>query len=155
MKKRIMIALLAIAFFIVSTTAYSWGIGASFGVQALGGNPGQNVLLSVKPDQEPFLLGVGVRLHEEDINLGLTADWWAVNEHLAGFINIYAGPGLYAAIGNEIGLGGRVPIGLNAFPVDWFELFFEVAPTLAIISPGGIEFPDFGLQSAIGFRFWF
>ncbi|AFG38192.1 hypothetical protein [Spirochaeta africana] len=155
MKKHMKIMAIVLAFLGISTTAYSWGVGASFGIQPLGGNPGQNVLLSVKPDQVPFLLGAGVRIAEDEFSLGLTADWWALNEHLVSFLNIYVGPGLYTAIGNEFELGGRVPVGLNAFPVDFLELFFEVAPTLALVSPGGITFPDFGLQGAIGFRFWF
>ncbi len=156
MKKRI--ATIAIALLLLTVTAsgaFGLGIGLSYGISPLGGLPGQNLLLSVKADQLPFLLGVGARMNASTFSLGLTADWWAMNNNLVNFINYYLGLGLYAGIGQDIALGARLPIGLNAFPIEPLEIFLEVAPTLAFISPGGITFPDIGLQGAVGLRFWF
>ena len=133
----------------------TWGVGASFGIDALGGLPNQ-AMLSFKAPQIPVLWGLGLQVGEEEANLGLTADWWLYTTNLFSFVNLYVGPGLYAALPDPFELGGRVPVGLNAYPVDVFEIFLEVAPTLVVISGReGINIPDFAVQGAFGFRFWF
>ena len=133
----------------------TWGVGASFGIDAIGGLPNQ-AMLSVKVPQLPILWGLGLQVGEDQANLGLTADWWLYTTNLFSFVNLYVGPGLYTALPEPFELGGRVPIGLNAYPVDVFELFLEVAPTLVLISDrDGINIPDFAVQGAFGFRFWF
>jgi hypothetical protein len=135
--------------------AQTWGVGASFGIDAVGGLP-QQAMLSVKAPQLPVLWGVGLQLGEDQFNMGLTADWWLYQENLFSFVNLYVGPGLYAALPQTLELGGRVPVGLNAYPVDVFELFLEIAPTLVLYSDrSGITIPDFSIQGAFGFRFWF
>ena len=62
-----------------------------------------------------------------------TADWWAYKQHFEGILNLYVGPGLFVAGSNySFALGGRIPVGLNIYPIDFFELFVELAPTLAV-----------------------
>jgi hypothetical protein len=141
---------------IISASAFSLGIGLATGLNVGDGMP-SNLMLSLKLDQLPFLLGVALDF-DDPFFLGLTADWWAFNENLTGPLNFYAGPGLYTAIrGGEpatISLGARVPLGLNVFLLDFFELFIEVAPTLGFLPDFGIP-GSLGLQAAAGFRFWF
>ncbi|MFP3960644.1 MAG: hypothetical protein ACLFUX_10785 [Spirochaetaceae bacterium] len=133
----------------------TWGVGASFGIDALGGLPNQ-AMLSVKVPQLPVLWGLGLQVGENEANLGLTADWWLYTTNLFSFVNLYVGPGLYAALPDPLELGGRVPIGINAYPVEVFEVFFEVAPAMVLVSDrSGITIPDFAVQGAFGFRFWF
>ncbi|AHC14536.1 hypothetical protein [Salinispira pacifica] len=141
--------ILVILMIITVFSASAVGIGASFGLP-IGGLPGTDVMLSAKLDSLPFLLGLGFGI--EPAYFGATADWWVLNENLAGALNIYLGPGLYiGGAANEFQLGGRLPIGLNMYPVDFLELFVEIAPTLTIAP----VFPSFGAQAAFGLRFWF
>ncbi|GAB6091125.1 hypothetical protein [Spirochaeta dissipatitropha] len=151
MKKTLRVVIIALVFLGLSSTVYSIGIGASFGgIGRVGGNPGTSTMLSLKFDQAPFLLGVGAH----NGVLALTADWWLANNRLINFINYYAGLGVYTVVGsNNFDVGGRMPLGLNVFPIDILELFIEIAPTLGVdVSPVNLKF---GLHSAIGFRFWF
>jgi hypothetical protein len=152
MKKVLILSVLL--FVIVSVSSFSWGVGASIGVQPLGGLPGSNVMFSFKLDQLPILFGVGFTIWEDVFNFGITADWWLVNENLFSFVNFYLGPGAYLGIGGTVNIGARLAAGLNIFPIDFLEIFFEIAPSLGLgINP--IVFPVFGLQGAIGVRFWF
>lgn len=155
MKRTLKVIIIAFVFLGLSSAVYSIGIGASFGVNSLGDNPGTSTMLSLKLDQMPFLLGIGANSGGGGFVVGATADWWFVNANLVNFINYYAGPGIYAAVGsNTLDFGGRLPLGLNAFPLDFLELFIEIAPTLGVgLDP--FVFPKFGLQSALGLRFWF
>ncbi|MFO8065388.1 MAG: hypothetical protein ACQETQ_10990 [Spirochaetota bacterium] len=155
-RKKILILVLVL---LIATAAAgfgaTWGVGASFGIDPLGGLPSQ-AMLSLKTPHLPVLWGLGMQISEDQANLGLTADWWLYTTNLFSFVNLYAGPGLYAALPDPVELGGRVPVGLNAYPLDVFEIFFEVAPALVFISDrDGINVPDFALQGAFGFRFWF
>lgn len=156
MKRRVVV--LAFLLILVAATAgfaETWGVGGAFSIDALGGLPSQ-AMLSAKFPQLPILWGVGLQVGEDEANLGLTADWWLYTTNLVSFVNLYVGPGLYTALPDPFELGGRVPVGLNAYPVDIFEIFFEIAPTLMLVSDReGINIPDFALQGAFGFRFWF
>jgi hypothetical protein len=155
MRRKIVILVLAITV-AVGAQAFSWGIGASFGIDALGGLPGQNVMLSVQFPKLPILWGFGARVDHNSYNVGVTADWWLINQNLVSFLNIYVGPGLYLALPKPFEFGARLPIGLNAFPVNFLELFIEAAPALVLVSSNsGVQIPDFRLQGALGLRFWF
>lgn len=154
---RRIIVLSMFALLLSAAPAFSqrWGLGLSVGIEPLGGLPGSDAMLSVNPPQLPVTLGIGARVGGDSFQLGTTADWIVVRENLFSFVNVYAGPGLYLALPDEFDLGARVPIGLNAFPTDWAELFFEIAPNLAILTDGEVVIPDVGVQSGFGFRFWF
>ena len=155
MRRVVVLVLALLMLAAVTGMSDTWGVGASFGIDALGGLPEQ-AMLSLKVPQVPVLWGVGAQIGNDQFNLGLTGDWWLYNENLFSFINLYVGPGLYAALPEPFELGGRVPVGINAYPVDVFEIFFEVAPTLLFVSDrGGVSIPEFAVQGAFGFRFWF
>lgn len=151
MKKTII--LIAVMLMLLSTSVFATGVGISAGLPIGEGLPATNLMLSAKLDTVPFLLGLGFGF--DPFYLGLTADWWALNENLAGMLNIYIGPGLYMGINSgsdtQIDFGARLPIGLNIFPLDFMELFIEIAPTLVVLP----EFPTIGVQAAAGLRFWF
>lgn len=152
MKSRVLVIVLLLIL-ITTATVSATGLGAAFGLP-LGGLPGTNVMLSAKIDQLP-LLGLGFTLGQEVFTFGLTADWWVLNNNLFSFVNYYLGPGLYVAYNNNVFLGARLPVGLNIFPIKNFELFIEIAPTLALQFSDPIHFPVFGAQGAFGLRFWF
>ncbi|WP_455381620.1 hypothetical protein [Salinispira pacifica] len=155
MKRKVVILVLS-ALVLVGAQAFSWGIGAEVGIDALGNLPGQSVMLTVQFPKLPILWGIGAQINGNQSNVGLTADWWLINQHLASLLNIYVGPGLYLAAPKPFEIGGRLPIGLNIFPLNFLELFIEAAPAIVFYSSdSGITIPNFRLQGALGLRFWF
>lgn len=153
MKKKILVAAVVL-FFVASTSVFSLGIGAAFGLNGLGsGTPGGNFMISAKLDQLPFVLGLSYNL-DDPFSIGATFDWHMVRQPLVNFVNIYAGPGFYFTFtdveNDAIGLGLRVPVALYIFPVDFLEIFLEIAPAFSFIPSPALDF-----QTAIGFRFWF
>ena len=154
MKKIVLIVLVVLVLAAVGASAQTWGVGVAGGldfVDSVG-----EVLISVKAPQTPILWGFV--LQTDPFVFGMTADWWLFNENLFSFVNLYAGPGLFFGVPN-FEFGGRVPIGLNAYPIDFLELFVEIAPTWAPIVTDndgiGIDTTNFGFQGAFGLRFWF
>lgn len=145
----------ALLLLVAVPAAFATGVGIAAGIQPLGGLPGSNIMLSLRVPQIPFLMGLGFSLGTQDFSFGLTGDWWMATGGLFSFVKYYIGPGFYAGYGNGFILGGRLPIGINAYPLKNIELFLEVAPTLAIAFADPIRFPEFGLQGAFGVRFWF
>lgn len=136
---------------IVAASGFSLGLGLAYGLDPIRDGLPQNVLFSAKFDEFPALIGLGFSLRDP-VHVVMTADWWLATGNLVSFINYYVGPGFYAGIGESFfDIGLRIPIGLNAYPIPELELFLEVAPAIAFLP----EFPDPGLQGAIGFRFWF
>ena len=156
MHRKIIVFSLVLAFFGASSAVHSLGLGLSFGGRgAFGGTRGfgaANTMLSLKLDNQDFLLGIGA---DQNSGLAATADWWLVQKPLEGIINYYAGPGGYLGISsNSVDAGLRIPFGLNIYPIDPLELFVEIAPAIGVnIDP--FRFPTFGWQTALGFRFWF
>lgn len=155
MKKTKVLVLVLVMATVAATAGFSWGIGAAAGISPLGGLPGSNVMLSVAPPEIPIVFGVGLAIGENTFQVGITADWWLVNQNLFSFVNLYVGPGLYVGISNGVDLGARVPVGINIWPLDFLEIFLEIAPTLGIQFADPIVFPRFALQGSFGLRFWF
>lgn len=155
MKTKALVIAIVLLIAVAVPATFATGVGVSAGLQPLGGLPGSNLMLSLKIDQIPFLMGIGFSIGQERFAFGFTADWWALNQNLFSFVNYYLGPGLYLGYANSLLVGGRLPVGLNIFPVKNLELFLEVAPTLAVGIGNTIDFPVFGIQGAFGLRFWF
>lgn len=154
-KKIVIIALILMAVLAVGAFADTFGVGAAWSLSALGGLPNA-AMLSVKIPQLPIVWGLAAQFGTGDFNLGMTADWWLYQQNLVSFIGLYVGPGLYMSLPQPFEIGGRVPIGLNAFPLDFLELFVEVAPALMFFSSdSGVTIPNFRVQGAVGLRFWF
>ncbi len=152
--KRLVLVLLMIALVAVPSV-FATGLGVSVGLNPIGGLPGSNVMFSAKLNKIPFLMGLGFTIGQEQFAFGFTGDYWMANENLFSFINYYIGPGFYIGYANDLLLGGRLPIGLNIWPIKNLELFLEIAPTLAVVFSDPIRFPEFGLQGAFGLRIWF
>jgi len=156
MKTKTLVIAIVLLVAIAVPATFATGIGISAGLDALGGQPGADVMLSLKLDNFPFLMGIGFAVGQDVLRFGFTADWWALNQNLFSFVNYYLGPGLYIGYASDLMLGGRLPIGLNIFPVKNLELFLEAAPTLSVGLGGrAVRFPVFGIQGAFGLRFWF
>jgi hypothetical protein len=155
MRKRIaIIALILVAVVAMSSFADTFGVGAAFSLNAIGGLP-SSAMLSVKVPQLPIMWGIGAQLGGGTFNLAMTTDWWLYEQNLVSFLNIYAGPGLYISLPSSFEIGARIPVGLNAYPLDFLEIFAELALAHPFWSEGGLVIPSFRLQAAFGFRFWF
>ncbi len=159
MKRKLLLGVLVFAV-LGSSALYArepgFGIGGEFALGALGGLP-SSAMLTLKVQEIPVVLGIGMQLNENTFNLGLTADWWLFHQRLVGIIDMYAGPGLFLALPSRFMLGGRIPVGLQIWPLgnQLLELFLEIAPGITLIDDSGITVPNFILQAGFGFRFWF
>ena len=161
MKKKIVVLIL-VMMFVASVSTFALGIGIA-GTGGWGSNNATGgAFLTLKIDDELPLFGIDFGASENHLHFGLLADYWMFNENLAGMLNWYVGLGAYGRLNINsgdlsFGLGGRLPIGLNMFVLDPLELFIEIAPALGIGIGGtnGFYFPDWAVQGAFGFRFWF
>ena len=153
-KKIVIIALILMAVLAVGASADTYGMGAAFSLDALGGLP-SSAMLSLKIPQLPILWGIGAQIGGGTFNLAVTADWWLYQANLVSFLGIYAGPGLYVRLPGNFEIGARIPVGINAYPLDFLELFAELAIAHPFWTEGGLTIPSFRLQAAFGFRFWF
>jgi len=154
--KRLVLAV-CLSLGLVATGASALGIGGAFSVGMLGGLP-SSAMLSLKLDNVRPVLGIGVSVGGGAAQFGATADWWLYQGKLAGPLGLYVALGGYADLQtgstSTIGLGARLPIGIQIFPLKPLELFLEVAPR-AGLTFNAFQFPVWGIQGAAGFRFWF
>lgn len=154
------VVLITMLIFIASGTVFAKGtnfaIGAEYSIDVLGGLPG-SALLSVRFPSVPVMFGFGLQITQNVFNFTLLADWWLWHQRLVGIIDLYAGPGLFVSMPSSIFLGGRIPVGFQIWPLgtSLLELFLEIAPSLALLAPQGIQIPQFGVQAGAGIRFWF
>ncbi len=70
-------------------------------------------------------------------SIALSGDWWVINAHLTGALDYYLGVGLYVGTsfgsGGGINFGGRIPIGIQFYPIQKLEVFLEGAPVVSFI----------------------
>ena len=137
----------------IGTPVFGFGIGGAFSI-GVWDLPSQ-AMLSLKFDSFPAGIAMGASIGSEIFQVGITADWWLFQIDLLSFLYLYIAPGLYAQISRSFGIGARIPVGLQIYILDPFELFLELAPTIGIRIADPVKIPAFGLQGAFGFRFWF
>lgn len=155
MKKILMAVLGLCAAGMVQVSAL--GIGIAGGLPLGEGLPGTNVMLSIKPTEVASmpLLGIGISA-ETQPTIAIIADWWLLRDKLVGPLGVYVGVGAYGAFYGDqgVGIGGRLPIGLNIYITKWLEIFAEATPTLGWRYFNNYSSIGWGLQSSFGFRFW-
>ncbi len=159
MNKKIPVILIMV--FFVGSGVFAAGIGIQGGTDvAAGGKTGIDI--TFKLDSVPFVFAVGIPSFSP-LAVGVTADYWILNNNLVGPLNWYIGAGLFAQLYTDDDehfdagfFGGvRVPVGLNLFFADdRFEVYLQVAPGLGIGIGNGIH-PDFVIPINYGLRFWF
>lgn len=164
MKNRKFIAVLAVLFFAVCTGSFAAsskvGIGVQGGYVATSNGYGHAALTFKIPKVPPvFAVNAGIwggQLHR----LGATADFWLGNPNITGALNFFYGPGL--AVGATFNtnqpfgvyVGGRFVVGLNAYIVDFLEVYVQAAAQLGIDTTNSNIF-DWGIPLNAGIRFWF
>jgi hypothetical protein len=141
---------------IVEAKGRGWAVGGE-GSLYLAGNGGlpMSAMFVFHVPQLPLMFGVGINTTPA---LGATLDYWAARGHLASIFDWYLGVGGYLTVDfaspASISAGGRIPIGLQAWPVEQvLEIFIEIAPAVGVVVvPTAFEWH---LQGAVGLRFWF
>ena len=140
MKKLLLILLFLFSFSVQSYS--STGAGVQFGY------PG-DVALTLKMNQFP-VIGVSWNLGNNGY-IGATLDGWLLNKGIKQTdLDWYWGVGGFLRLQNDVGVGARMPVGLQWFFHKQFELYGEIVPGLSII-------PDLGIDvvAAIGLRYYF
>jgi hypothetical protein len=120
---------------------------------SVGGLP-VGAMLTLHLPQFPLMLGIGV---SAPFTIGITADDWVAHGNLVSVFDWYAGVGGYLSFDPTplaLSVGGRVPLGLQMWPLGQsLELFLEIAPAVGFsLVPTGF---DWHFQGAVGVRFWF
>ncbi|MBN1700190.1 MAG: DUF3996 domain-containing protein [Spirochaetales bacterium] len=149
-----------VSFFILlsmmcATSLFALRVGLEFG------NP--TAVVIIRP--EPFDIKIGYIFADlmgtGNLNfLHISADYRIINSmHLIDFLSLFFGVGAYAQIyiasgdstnesDADLYIGGRIPIGIQAFLLKGtLEVFLEVVPTVVFLP--GIAFG--GLQGFVGF----
>lgn len=128
------------------------GEGALY-LAGAGGLPVSAMIVFHVP-QLPLMFGIGV---QNPFAVAVTVDYWAAHGTITSIFAWYAGVGGYLSFdvkpGGTTTAGGRIPIGLQAWPVGRVvEVFAEIAPAVGVVLvPTGF---DWHLQGAVGVRFW-
>lgn len=137
---------------------FAFGIGIQGGYNL--GVPG-NVAVTFKLDSVPLIFAGNFYIGDNLFAVGLTGDYWILNDNIVGPLNWFVGAGLGAtiAIPDDGDLGfwaaARVPVGLNMFLAnDVIEPYIQIVPMLALHFMPSFS-PDFDLDANIGIRFWF
>lgn len=157
MNKKILIVAAAMMVACVAGV-FAFGIGIQGGYNL--GVPG-NVAITFKLDSVPLIFAGNFYIGDHLFALGLTGDYWILNDNIVGPLNwfIGAGAGVTIAIPDEGDMGlwasARVPIGLNMFLAkDFVEPYIQIVPALALHFSPSFNV-DFDLDANIGLRLWF
>ncbi len=139
MKKRAVMSVVAALMLIAPVLIFAdTGIGGVAGYEQPSG-------LSLKIDNFPVVsLGWSVTGNWLDG----TVDYWFINDKLDRNFLWYLGMGSRIYVGDDFGLGLRVPIGIQWYFMPRFELFGELVPGFDILPSSG-----FDMSAGIGLRF--
>jgi hypothetical protein len=155
MKK--LIAVMVLGLIIGTASVFAFGIGFQFGPTYEGGY-NTNVAVTFKLDSAPWVFAVDGGIRTNGGRIGISADQWFVNKTFARPFNFFVGWGIYVGLStgnNFLSVGGRLPIGINAFFLDgMLEPYFQVVPSLGI-NIGSDTGLALGVAGNLGLRFWF
>ncbi len=160
MKKRTLIFIFSAMVLLPINIFAETGLGAAFSY-GLGTGTGAGALSMSTPAIPGTVQNISLRFSKDYFAIGLTDDWWVIQQPLVEhYLDLYIGIGFYTNFGTkggeiDWGLGGRIPVGLSYKPIDFFELFIEVVPTMGIGFDPNFYFPAWDVSGALGFRFWF
>ena len=107
--------------------------------------------LTFKYDMFPIIGMEWVYLKNSSM-VGGSLDWWLVNQPMTGAFSYYIGVGGYGAVTannstNTFNFGGRIPVGLQIFPMDPVEVFLEASPMIIFVPT-----LDWTVSVRLGFR---
>ncbi len=150
---------------LVAGSASTLFANAAIGLQGgwnVGHGPGGAITFKV--DSLPCVFAVDGYWWNDNLGLGITADWWIQNPRLVGLLHYYYGLGvgggfdIHANQLTDVYIYGRLLAGLNIFVIDPLELYLQAAFTPGIqigLREGyGTGF-YWGVPVNFGFRVWF
>jgi hypothetical protein len=171
MKKTAMVLLILV---VIGGAAFAqhpggWGLGVvgQYGFNWDGFDGQGGAALSLKMPILPIYFGINVELKDHYFGIGVTADNYLIDKMVVSDINLgwYLGLGCYGLIGIHddyfaLCFGARLPIGVYFMPFKFFEIFFDVAPSLGLDFGVGNDappnkFPAGRFTMDFGLRFWF
>jgi hypothetical protein len=144
------------------------GINFRYGVAGTGGF-GPSLSLKLKP--VPVYWGVSLGINKNWFGLNVAGDYYFIDKTLlpeiklgwylglGGYVGMWFWQGDYRAAWAEgsssmaLALGARLPVGLSWQPLNFLEVFVDVAPRLGI-SVIPVHFPDWGVDFDLGVRLW-
>ncbi|MGA2479002.1 MAG: hypothetical protein ABSG63_09680 [Spirochaetia bacterium] len=156
MRKTIVLAAAILA--LASTSVFAKGSDFALGGEAVFPFAGSSLptigMLTFHLPKVPVMFAVGISSAPA---IGVTVDYWFADGKIAGPFDWYVGIGGYASINwnpDGFALGGRIPLGIQAWPFgQTLELFVELAPAVGVsVIPTAFEWH---LQGALGLRVWF
>jgi hypothetical protein len=164
--KKIVIVLI-LALILATGTVFAqhpggWGVGiVGGGGWQSGGYGGYGHWgLSLKAPSLPIFWSLNAHGWGDGITVGVTGDKYIIDKSLVSDINLgwYFGVGAYAGLtfssSPSFNVGARIPVGLSWQPLDFLEVFLDIAPSLGVaINP--FHFPAVGFPVELGIRFWF
>ena len=173
MRKIVLVLIMAV---VISAGAFAehpsgWGVGlVGQGGRGWGGDMGGGPALSLKAPHSPVYWGINLGIRRNLFSVSVNGDFLLLDNTINRDLNLgwFFGLGAYAGIHNykndseswiALQAGARAPVGIYFFPVKFLEIFFDLAPGLGLGvylgAPGGIEFPEGGIDGEFGIRFWF
>jgi hypothetical protein len=174
MKKKVMLIVILAVLLTAGTFADhpgGWGIGleGQYNLAWDGFNGAGGVALSLKAPKLPVFWGINLEFRNHLFGISATGDYYFIDKTLIKDINLgwYLGLGGYgglwrynnSASWTSFRFGARMPIGLSWQPLNFLELFLDVAPSLGVGLYMGdhdkkFNFPEGGLGLDFGIRFW-
>jgi hypothetical protein len=191
MKRFALVGLLAL---VLSTGAVfadhpkGWGIGAMWRGGFFGTAAGHGGAITFKAPSLPVFWGIsfgaGSNSDTSYFSLGLTGDYYFLDQKISGPLGWYVGIGGFGDFYSHsykyqsktwtysyLDLGARLPVGLSLQPLNFLEFFLDIAPSIGL----GIDFEGkdkdypinggvyheggmgvfWGAPVELGFRFWF
>ncbi|MCL2380563.1 MAG: DUF3996 domain-containing protein [Treponema sp.] len=141
------------------------GIGGLWGGGVNMAGPGDNFnnywALSLKVPANPLFWGLSLRITSDYMVIGAQGDYYFLGAEIVPTFYWFLGVGGFASVwtgsGNNGGVsfGARLPVGVSWQPIDIFELFFNIAPSLGVmVRNNRFEFPHSSFNFEVGFRFW-
>ncbi|MBO5137709.1 MAG: hypothetical protein J6B81_04340 [Spirochaetaceae bacterium] len=150
----------AVLLLVCATGAFAFSIGVQGGGSFTGGSSvGAGAAITFKLDSSPLVFAADLDFGD-GFAVGLSADYWFLNDNIVGPLNYFIGVGAGFTIGgfNDdllLNMAVRVPIGLNLFLVDGIiEPYIQIVPMLSIPIMPNFDLRFVGAAN-LGIRFWF
>jgi hypothetical protein len=164
MKK--VVFLIIVAFFATGAVFADHPGGFGIGVQGggsgswSGGGFGGAGALSLKFPSVPIFWAVSMSIGNGYFGLGVSGDYYFIDNQLFKTLHWYLGSGLGVGIwgfSDALGLGvsARLPVGLSWQPIPLLEVFLQIVPSLGVAILPEFHFPHGGFGGDLGIRLWF
>ena len=162
-RRKLLILLILLMIPVAAFSETGLGAAVTYGLSSNDNHVG-GVLSINTPAIPGTVQNIAFSFNEDYFNFSLSDDWWVIQENIANDLDLYIGLGFYAGVARmesegdsnwDFSLGGRVPVGLTMMPIDFLELFFEIAPAMGLGFEPEIYFPAWYVQGALGLRLWF